>query len=474
MKTLAPPRQLLVVMTAAVDTLIVFDAFSVAYLLRFRLHVFARQYFDPAPLEEYLKAMVVIAYFWILLFYVFGLYDFSKRRSRIDVFHQVLKAVSFGTLIILSLTYFYREFSFSRLVCVYAWVLSVILFVLFRMALQNVRDSWFRDPESLRPALTVGSRTLARFLVDKTRRQPELGYRVIGVVDREPPDEAVDGCPYLGRMADLGRIIKERGVEAVFIAHPTLGHFELLEVIHSCEEAGVAIRMVPPTYDLQINYRDMEEIDGIPVVKINEKEYRRFDDILKRALDLVIAIPALILGLPIWALIALAIKLDDGGPVFFRQVRVGKDGKQFSMWKFRSMSVDAEKRLEKVLRLDQLDEPVFKLENDSRVTRVGRFLRRASLDELPQLINVSLGEMSLVGPRPEEEKLVRMYNVWERRRLKARPGITGLQQVTCRGSTSLKERVRWDILYLRKGSVFLDLWILLRTAWAVIRGDGAR
>ncbi len=468
------PRSLVIAAMMAVDALIIFDAFAVAYLLRFRFYFLAYSYFQPAPVDEYLRAIVVVAYFWILLFFVFGLYDFDRHRSAVDTVSLVVKAVTFGTLIILSLTYFYREFSFSRLVCVYAWVISIVLFSAFRIAVGLFRADWYRSGKSRKRIALVGSRSLARFLVEKTASQPELGYSVVGVVDSEPPPSPMPECAYFGKIGDLDRIIVENELDGVFIAHPTLGHYDLLEVIHVCEQRGVSIRMVPATYDLLVNYSDLEEVDGLPLVKVNEQSYHGVQDVVKRCLDVTVSLTLLVVTLPFWILVAVAIRAQDGGPVFFRQTRVGKDGRTFRMWKFRTMVMNAETLLAGLVDVTALDEPVYKLSDDPRVTPVGRLLRRASLDELPQLINVLLGEMSLVGPRPEEESLVARYNVWQRRRLKALPGITGLQQVKCRGSVSLSERVRWDMLYVRKRSTLLDLWILASTVWVVLRGRGAR
>ena len=470
----SPYRPLIIFGMMMVDALIIFDAFSIAYLLRFKFHLFAYTFLQPASVDEYLKAMVVVAYFWILLFYLFGLYDYTRHRAGIDTVHSVFKAVSFGTLIILSLTYFYREFSFSRLVCVYAWAISIILFVIFRLSINFFQSELYQRGKNIRTVAVVGSRTLARYLIEKVKMQPELGYRIVGVLDTVTPEESIPECEYLGNVQDLKQIISNHKIQGIFIAHPTLGHYNLLEVIHVCESKGITIRMIPPTYDLLINYRDLEEIDGVPLVKVNEQEYRQFDDLVKRGMDLTLSTVILLLSLPLWAIIAIWIKLEDGGSIFFGQIRTGKNGQPFQMWKFRTMIPDAEMLLKGLVDVTTLDEPVFKLEDDPRITRTGYFLRKTSLDELPQLINVILGHMSLVGPRPEDEKLVRLYNVWERRRLKALPGISGLQQVKCRGSDSLSERVKWDILYVRKRSLILDMWIILRTVWVVISGKGAR
>ena len=189
-------------------------------------------------------------------------------------------------------------------------------------------------------------------------------------------------------------------------------------------------------------------------------------------MDLLISAGLILAGLPIWLLLGLLIKATSKGPVFFDQIRAGLHGEAFSMLKFRSMVADAEEKLGDLVDLDSLEEPVFKIGNDPRVTGVGRLLRRSSLDELPQLINVLAGRMSLVGPRPEELEVVKRYDVWQRRRLKAKPGITGLQQIMCRGSTDLNKRIRYDLMYLKHQSLLFDLYILIRTFGVVIRGSG--
>ncbi|MEM7232901.1 MAG: sugar transferase [Planctomycetota bacterium] len=467
-----PARVVFFAFVVAVDCLIIFDAFSLAYIMRF-IWEWATFHTPVEPPSEYLKAMAVVAYFWLLLFKVSGLYDFSKTRSSIDTVHLIVRSVTFGTIIILSLSYFYRGFSFSRLACVYAWAMSIVFFSVFRIAVARVRRDVFREGFGTRRVLLVGAGRISRFLVDRIHGQPELGYRVVGVLDDETP-EGEFPLPVFGRLSNLESTIQSKAIDRVFITNGALEPEEQLEIIATCDRLGVPLSMVPPTYDLVINHRDFEEIDGIPVVSVREREARWLYERCKRFVDVVGSSLLLLTLSPLFALIAWAIRRRNDGPVFFSQVRVGRDGRLFRMWKFRTMVADAEDRLKDLVDIESLSQPVFKLDEDPRVTPIGRFLRRSSLDELPQLYNVLLGEMSLVGPRPEEEKVVRRYGVQERRRLKANPGITGLQQVECRGTKDMKLRIRWDIIYLRKQSLFLDFWILLKTVYVVALGRGAR
>ena len=456
---------------AAVDAAIIFASFSLAYVLRFRWQL-ALSPCDPAPIAEYVKASTVVSYCWLLIFRAYGLYDFSKSRSGFETFQAIARALTVGLLILLSLTWFYRQFSFSRLVCVYAWLIALLLFTSFRIALDRVKEDLHQRGRAVRRVLLVGARDLSRFLVEKMQSRPELGYRVIGVVDDRPPEDEFP-CPRLGELSGLGEVLDQHRVDRVFIVHTQLARTELLATIETCERAGVPLSMVPPTFDLLIRPGDLEEIDGVPLVSVNERESRRGYELAKRLFDLCASSVALLLLAPVCLGIALWIRCRDGGPVIYTQRRVGKDGRIFRVFKFRTMVVDAEERLGELVDLETLEQPVFKISQDPRVTRTGSWLRRTSLDELPQLLNVFLGHMSLVGPRPEEEKVVARYGVEERRRLKLVPGITGLQQVECRGTPDLRERIRHDVLYLRKRTFLLDLWILLRTVRVVLSGRGA-
>ena len=353
----------------AVDCLIIFDSFAVAYLLRFQLQL-APDYWPPEPPYEYLKAMVVVAYFWLLLFKMFGLYEFTRTQSSLDIVSLIVKTVSFGTLIILSLSFFYREFSFSRLVCIYAWVLSILLFCPFRIALNRLQMDFYRAGRSTRRVLLIGSRRTAAFLAGKINGHPELGYRVVGSLDDDPGKASSDlGCEVLGELKDLERVVEEEQVDRVFIAHTALGHHKLLQIIEACERLNVSLGMVPPTYDLMVNYRDFEEIHGIPLLRVNEQENRRAYEVSKRTMDVVLATCALIVLAPLWLVIALLVRLEDGGPAIFTQVRVGKNGRLFQMLKFRTMVVNAEALLSGLVDIDGLNQPVFKLEQDPRITR---------------------------------------------------------------------------------------------------------
>jgi lipopolysaccharide/colanic/teichoic acid biosynthesis glycosyltransferase len=230
--------------------------------------------------------------------------------------------------------------------------------------------------------------------------------------------------------------------------------------------------MVPGSFDVAVSPREMTTVSGTPVIRLRDASLHPVYAVVKRLSDIVIAGIVLVVGLPVWAGIAIAIAATSKGPVFFTQLRAGQHGRPFRMFKFRSMTRDAEARLRDLVSVDNLAEPVFKLKNDPRVTPIGRLLRRTGLDEIPQLLNVLRGEMSVVGPRPEEVGLVDRYDPIHRRRLKAKPGITGYQQITNRGEAALAVRVRHDLLYLKHQSLFFDFYILFKTVGVLLRGSG--
>jgi exopolysaccharide biosynthesis polyprenyl glycosylphosphotransferase len=332
----------------------------------------------------------------------------------------------------------------------------------------------------LAPALIIARPEKARELTLRLKDEVRFGLRLVGVLspvkvsvpsfdqDHEHEHELAS----LGDLEQLEDVIRAHRIEEVLVGDE-LGKDELVRTIATCEHLDVEPRIVPSVYDLCITASDFLDLDGVPFIAVRERRFEHVSLALKRVFDALAAAVLLAVTSPLLLACALAVRRGSPGPAFFGQRRVGENGRVFTMWNFRSMVPNAEARLGEVVDVERLSEPVFKVENDPRVTGVGRFLRRTSHDELPQLWNVLRGDMSLVGPRPEEEKIVARYDVHQRRRLKAKPGITGLQQVEARGTGSLEERIRLDVIYIRRRTFVFDLWILARTAFAVLSGRGA-
>ena len=335
------------------------------------------------------------------------------------------------------------------------------------------RWNHLRDGDISR-VLIIGHGDMARIVVRKLQDHPDLGYRVCGFMTSTPENlRDLEGFPYLGSMQDFEAVLNLHQIDEIFVSETKLSHFKLLEIVSTCESLGVQIKMVPTVYDLLIDFADMSDLDGLPLVAVREQPMYELSLLGKRVFDLIFSGTVLLLSFPICLIIIIILKLDSKGPVFFTQIRAGVGGKPFKMYKFRTMQVNAESQLKDLVNLEELEEPVFKIQNDPRITKAGRFLRRTSLDEIPQFWNVFKGDMSVVGPRPEETQLVDKYNIWQRRRLNIKPGITGMQQIMCRGTTSLADRVKYDIYYLRKHSLLLDIYVIFNTIPVVISGKGA-
>ncbi len=267
--------------------------------------------------------------------------------------------------------------------------------------------------------------------------------------------------------------MRQAAIELVIIALPFWQHHRLPEMVRICRAAGIEFRVVPDLFELSYDRVNVASLSGIPLIGLKELSLKGGNLLLKRAIDLTLIALTAPVVLLFAGLLALAIKLDSPGPAIFKQVRIGKDGKPFTTYKFRTMVADAEARKAELAQLNEADGPIFKIRDDPRQTRVGRFLRRSSLDELPQLWNVVRDEMSLVGPRPQIPDEVAQYDEWHHRRLEVKPGLTGLWQVLGRSDTSFDDMVRLDIYYAENWSPLMDLRILLETIPAVLSGKGA-
>lgn len=416
---------------------------------------------DRLDIPSYWFAYGLTIYFVLSMMVALGLYRLDRFRSWREDVQTIVKAVTFSALLLLALSFFYRNIQYSRQIVLMAWPMAIAALSAGRLIHRGFLF-WLRSHgRLLRRVLVVGEGPMFPFIVQKLNEQPGAGLRAVGFIS------------HVDRPRDLAMRLLAEKIDVVFLADEKFEHERVLELIEICEEHDVELLLVPQVYDLLIGFSGLRDLQGLPLVELREEPVRWSSLALKRGFDFTVGAALLLLTLPLQIILAVAICLDSKGPALFFQERVGYRGKVFQMWKFRSMVVDAESRLSEVVDLNAMEEPVFKVKNDPRITRLGKWLRRTSLDELPQLVNVVFGQMSLVGPRPEEVEMVKRYNVWQRRRLKVKPGLTGLQQIKCRGSSSLAERVRYDILYIRRLSLLLDLEILFKTIWVVASQKGA-
>jgi exopolysaccharide biosynthesis polyprenyl glycosylphosphotransferase len=360
-----------------------------------------------------------------------------------------------------------------RRLFVYFGLIDAALLVLARAVLYVGRRAglWGGGPARL---MIVGAGQVGAEIADQVRSHG-VGLQLVGFVDDDPAKQGgrVAGAPVLGGLDDAAELVNCHQVDEVLFALPLRAHERLMALVLALEGLPVEVDVVPDYFDMAFYRTTTADLFGVPLVRLRASAIEGRARTVKRLFDLALAIPLLIVGLPILPIVALAIRLDSAGPIFFRQERVGENCRRFTMWKLRTMVENAEELLADVVRETPDGGVSYKRPDDPRVTRVGRVLRRYSLDELPQLVNVIRGEMSLVGPRPELPWMVERYGAWQRKRFAAPPGITGWWQVSGRASRGTHVRVEDDLYYIQNYSLWLDLRILWRTIGAVLSGRGA-
>ena len=455
-------KALLVFLDASLAAL----AFYLAYLWRLRTEN------PPAvnilPFRGYVGMLFIQVGSLLVSFLLARLYHLKRGVSRLDVLTALVGAASIGILLTSALTslLYKNELDYPRLMLVYSWVLTIVLVGAGRLAHDYLEGRLRARGVAVYNTLIVGTGDVGRMILNKIRQSPALGYRVVGFVDESPAQGDVMGVPVLGATADLPQLIDAHAIDQVIIAMPERSHQELLEIIALCQRGRVEIKVFPDVFQIIASEMSIGDLNGLPLLTVRDIALRGWKLTLKRAMDIVGSAIALILLSPFMLLVAALVKLESPGPVFYVQERVGLDGKPFQLLKFRTMRQDAE-----------ANGPGWTVANDPRRTRLGKFLRRYSIDEWPQFINVLIGEMSLVGTRPERPMYVEQFRqaiprYMERHREKA--GITGWAQVNgLRGDTSIVERTKYDLWYIENWSLWLDIKILIRTVVHFAKDENA-
>ena len=422
--------------------------------------------------QVYLLALMV----WLCVFLLLSVYD-PKRNLRLgDELQTVLVAVPLSTLVFAGTLYLtYRNV--PRLLFLYFFVLDLALLLCWRLLIRGFLRLSRESRRPRRNILIAGAGELGRDVATNLREQQWAGIEVVGFVDddQQKQGKEFDGIPVLGTVEDTVRLLEEKGIHEVIFALPLRAHQELANLVVDLQRLPVAVKVVPDFFDLAF-FRaaiTVDDLGGIPLLNLRASAIEGFPRAVKRAFDVLGATLLTTVLSPVMFLGAILIKLDSRGPVIFRQLRIGENCEPFGMYKFRSMVADAESRLEEVVAETEDGQLIHKVKDDPRVTRVGRILRRTSIDELPQLFNVLKGEMSIVGPRPELPFLVDRYEPWQRKRFAVPPGITGWWQISGRSERPMHLHVEDDLFYIQNYSLLLDIQILWKTAGAVLRRRGA-
>jgi len=455
-------NQVFTLLLLPMDFLMVWASFITAYFVRLDWTAAEVSYIQPLP--DYLKFTALLALLWIAVFCVFDLYRFRGYRSGWELLGRIITATSVALALFVIGMFLAKTSFFSRLILVYFWVLSII-FIFIGRALVNVLKQWLNyygaGVERVW-LIAEGNIVIALRNYVRTQHPSRKLLGISGYFDKE----------MLSNQLSLDRVIL--GAE--------LDRDAMLQLIRFCEDRSIILQYIPSLTSLYASHFTIDTVAGYPLIELAPTPLSGWGRIVKRIFDFVLSLIGLVVLSPVFLVVAVAIKLDSKGPVIYAQKRVGELGKLFTFYKFRSMyaemspglgGVEADRMLEILRASNEASGPMFKIKNDPRVTKVGKFIRKTSLDELPQLFNVFIGNMSLVGPRPALPNEVEQYDKTARRRLLIKPGATGIWQISGRSDISFADYVQMDVYYLEHWSLWLDIKIILSTFRAVLQRKGS-
>ncbi len=441
-----------------IDSILINLAIIISFLIRFGGTLPAFNF------QAYLSQLFYITGVQLLALVIFDIYNLEEVQSNFDVLIAVIKAVSLGTILMASVTFFTRFFSFPRTVFLLSWFFGIFLLAGWRLVSAN----WFKIVWPTQRILIIGTKESGKEILKEFHGKSGWGYEVAGFVDRDASLVGTEhqGVKVLGTVQDIIPLIHEYDIDRIIVASP-IRHRELLEDLTNYDETHVKVEVIPELYEIFIGRVDHTLLNDIPLVKLTRKDISGWVVFVKQIADILLSIIILIGFFPVWLFIAVFIKLTSSGSVFYTQERVGKSERLFKIYKFRTMYAGAEKE----------SGPILADENDPRITPLGRLLRRVRLDEIPNIINILKGEMSFVGPRPERPEFVEEFMKkipGYKERFKLKPGITGLAQVSGSYATTARNKLKYDLIYAYNQSLFLDLKIILITIKIILTGRGAR
>lgn len=464
------------------DAGLVWLASWIAYLLRYQLKIGGPiRDADWEPFSTFSSKVLLFMVLTLLVFVVRGVYRMPRTAGFLDEAMQVTGGLTTAMAGVI-LWAFLLRFSPSRLVFIYAWALAILLLVGQRLLARSARQWMWSLGIGVDRVLIVGAGQSGRRIMQAFSSQPRLGYRIVGFVDRPEVGETVGVATEhgvlranrLGSTEDLADIVGREHIDEVIIALPAEEQRRVPWIVDQCRARAVTFKVVPDLVQLSLDRVDLGEVAGIPLIGVKSAAIEGGSYLIKRTIDVTLAGFVLLVTAVPMAIIALLIRRDSPGPILYRQVRVGRNGVPFTCIKFRCMVEDADQQRAALMAANDCTDPrLFKLRDDPRLTRTGRWLRRWSLDELPQFVHVVRGQMSVVGPRPPLPEEVEQYEDWHWQRLLVTPGLTGLWQINGRSNLTFDEMVRLDLYYAEHWSPWLEAKIILRTVPAVVSGRGA-
>lgn len=454
-------NQVFITCFVMIDAIVTGISWLLSYFIRFHVEIIPVTKGIP-PLRLYLELVVYAVVIWGIIFKAMGLYAPMRSISKLKETFKIAQASTVALVIFIALVYFLKEYKFSRVVILYFLLINITMLSAFRALGRSILHFIRRRGYNQRHVLIVGAGELGQRVFNTIKNTPELGLKVVGFLDKrsEWVGKNLNDVKILGLTQDIGSILDNRGIDQVIVALPLEDHEAFKQVMRQIDNEMVDIKVVPDLVQFMTLRGGVEELDGLSIISLRDSPLYGWNRILKRVMDIVFASAGIVVLSPLMLLIFVAIKLTSRGPVLYRQRRMGLDGQVFNILKFRTMKVSAEKE----------SGAVWATKNDPRRTPVGALLRKISLDELPQLINVLMGEMSLVGPRPERPELIIKFKKTIPKymlRHKMKAGMTGWAQVHgYRGNTSLEKRIEYDLYYIQHWSLLLDIKIIFMTFWS--------
>jgi len=459
------------------DVMFLGFSFYYAYYLRFYTLLFRENELSFTINDSYVFYSIIFISTAVFIFFVNKLYNWDNiyRGSGYSV--RIIRSVIINIVLIILIGSLFRKFTFSRIWLLLLAIFSLATVLISRLIIEVVTQIILKKIQISSRTAIIGIGENGRRIEDTFNRRSFWGFNVIGYIDHEKRIEKdkkySSSFNILGYTEDLKKVITENNIQRVIVSGLEYKYFEVLEIIEQLKGMDMSIMLFPGFFEFSIKRMDIREISGIPLMQVANIGFFGINLFLKNMVDYVLGIIIFIFFIPIYLIVGLMIKIDSPGPVFYKQKRYTKKCKEFYIYKFRTMFVDADKRLEELKHLNEADGPLFKIKNDPRITNVGRLLRKFSIDELSQIINVLRGELSLVGPRPPIPSEVEQYNEWEMKRLDVKQGITGLWQISGRSELNFEEMTRLDLYYIQNWSIFMDIMIILKTFPTVIFGKGA-
>jgi exopolysaccharide biosynthesis polyprenyl glycosylphosphotransferase len=428
----------------------------------------------PPTLGSFTPLGIGVVIGLVAIFTLRGLYNIRLTGTWFRQVWTIANSATTGLAILITYFFVFQPPSSSRLLVPFVWAIAIVMLSAGRLIVSVAMGMLYRLGLGETHLLVVGSGRLGKMIMQNIVANPNLGYSIVGFLhDMNEPPSDFGRFKMLGTLEDLGMVIRSMPVDEVIIALPSYLHEQSIRSVRLCERFGTSFKLVPDLYELSLSRIDMETVEGIPLIGIKQVSLNSFQNLITRLVDISLSVLLIVLGSPLWLCIALAIRLSSPGEIIYKQTRIGLNGRPFKVYKFRSMYKNADQVLAALWAKNEAQGPLFKMKEDPRITPVGKFLRRTSFDEFPQLINVIKGDMSLVGPRPPLPHEVAQYEEWQKGRLAIKPGMTGLWQVRGRSDISFDEGVLMDLYYIENWSLRLYFQILLRTIPVVLLSRGA-